>query len=192
MHVDALAEGLEEAGILREMGQDDELDLRIVGRDRGDSRAAAMKAILYAPSLLVANGDVLEVGIPAREAAGRGAGLRVVRMYPARPAAGLGLGVGRGGVGFREGGQGVDVGALELGEGPVPEYQRGHRVEGRELLEHGAVGRIARLGLLSRRELALDEQHFLELLGRGDVELVPDVLPDIGLDRSSSASSSTP
>ena len=68
------AVGVEQQGILREVGHQAELDLRVVGRHeqvagRGDEGGADVAADSGA------DGDVLQVGVGAGEAAGGGADL---------------------------------------------------------------------------------------------------------------------
>ena len=53
---------------------------------------------------------------------------------------------------------------------------------GAEVLEHGRVGRVAGLGPLALRQVELEEEDLLELLGAAEVELVADVDVDLGLE----------
>ena len=51
-----------------------------------------------------------------------------------------------------------------------------------ELLEDGRVGRVARLRPLALRQVELEEQDLLELLGAAEVELVADAGVDLALE----------
>ena len=82
MDVFTLAEGLEQGLVAREMRQDAQLDLTVVGRQhhsphRGDEHLA------NAGTDRRANGDVLQVGIRGRQATGGGDSLRL-RLRSAR------------------------------------------------------------------------------------------------------------
>src|SRR5207247_8971387 len=57
-----------------------------------------------------------------------------------------------------------------------------HRVGGPEFLENRRVGRVASLGPASLRQVQLEEQDLLELLGAAEVELVTDVAVDLRLE----------
>ena len=103
--VPVLEEGLDEGRVVREMGQDPELDLRVVGRkkrrallrDEGPPEALAE---------LPAGRDILEVGVARGKPSRRGDRLVVGGVDPAR-------------LGVDELGQGVGVGGLQLGRLPV-------------------------------------------------------------------------
>ena len=97
-----LPEGLEEDRVLRKVGQDGKLDLRVVGADEPHARRRH-EGGADAPSLLLADGDVLEVGVLARQAPGGRAGLDVVRVQAPR-------------VLVHQERERVDVGRLQLGE----------------------------------------------------------------------------
>ena len=62
----ALAESLQEDGVLGKGGEDRELDLRVVGADETHA-GCGHEGGTDAPSLLLADGDVLEIGILAGE-----------------------------------------------------------------------------------------------------------------------------
>src|SRR5262249_13699649 len=79
--------------------------------------------------------------------------------------------------------QSVAVRRLELGERAVLDDLGGQLVAEGELLEDVGVGRIARLGLLDRRQLELFEKHLGELLGRADVELAAGQRVDLARQR---------
>ena len=80
--------------------------------------------------------------------------------------------------------QGVEVGALELGELAVLDQEPGQRVLGGQLLQDLRVGaRLAAGGLLERGQLQLVEQDLAELRAGADVELAPGQRVDLRLDR---------
>jgi hypothetical protein len=94
-------EGLQEGWVSGQVGQDAEFDLGIVCREeppawRGD------EGLADSPSLYGADGDVLEVGVAARQPSRRRAGLVVGGVDPSRP-------------GMNQERQGVDVGGFQLG-----------------------------------------------------------------------------
>ena len=152
------AEGLSERVDAGDVGEDAQLDLRIVGGEqhvagRGDEGAAD------APAFLGADRDVLQVGVvggePSRVGGGHGEG----RVHaPGRRVDVLD--------------QRVRVGALELGElAPVEHAGRQVVALRRKLLQNvgaGAVG--AGLALAPGLQAHLVEQHLAELLGRADGE----------------------
>src|SRR5581483_1350099 len=116
----ASAVGVEEERVLREVRHEAELDLRVVGgheevAGRGDEGGANLAADGGA------DGDVLQVGVGGREAAGGGADL-VEGGVDAL------IGVG-------ERGQRVEVGAFELGELAVLEDVADDGIVGREVFE---------------------------------------------------------
>jgi len=97
---------------------------------------------------------------------------------------------------------GVGIGRFELGQLTPFENLRRHRVQRRQLFEdRGRRCRRRRSCLSCRRQPEFLEQHIAQLLGRADVEFMPDIAPDRPLelgdarakscDRSASAARST-
>ena len=78
--------------------------------------------------------------------------------------------------------QRLDVGRAQLRVDPPLEELVDHRVAPAQLLEHRRVGRVAGLRPLALRQVQLEEQDLLELLGAAEVELVPDVDVDLLLE----------
>ena len=78
--------------------------------------------------------------------------------------------------------QRLDVGRAQLRVDPPLEQLVDHRVGRPELLEHRRVGRVAGLRPLALRQVQLEEQDLLELLGAAEVELVADVDVDLLLE----------
>ena len=105
------------------------------------------------------DGDVLQIGLRAREAARGGYGHLEAGVYAP--------------VGGDDLEQAVGVGTLELREHAVFEDVADYRVLADELFEDVGIGAPAGLGLFARREHQLLEEHLAELLGRVYVELVP-------------------
>jgi len=167
----AAGEAVEQAGVLRERGEDAQLDLRVVGgedlvialaRDEGAADFAACRG---------ADGDVLQVG--------------VLRVEPARAGGELVKGSVDAAVGGRDGvGQRVDVSGEEFAGFAIFHDLGDDGMLRRERGERGFVGGVlAGLGFLClgiERELA--EENFAELLGRADVEFSQCVLVDRGLE----------
>src|ERR1039458_9572043 len=120
--VDVLAGavGVEQQRVLREVGHQAQLDLRVVGGheqvagcgDEGGANLAAKRG---------ADGDVLQGGVGGGEAAGGGADLVEGGVYAA--------------FGVDQGGQRVEVGGAELGKLAVFEDERGDGVMLGELFE---------------------------------------------------------
>ena len=80
---------------------------------------------------------------------------------------------------IEQGGQRIDVGALELGvQAPVEQHAH-HRVCRPEVLQHRRVGREAGLGAAAAGQVEFVEQHLLQLLGRAQRELVADRFEDL-------------
>ncbi len=75
--------------------------------------------------------------------------------------------------------QRLDVRAAQLRVQPPVEDLVDRRVGRAQLLEHGGIGRVARLGAPPAGQVELVEQDLLELLGAADGELVTDRLVDL-------------
>ena len=156
-----LGERLDQAGVLGQVRHDAHLDLGVVGRQQAlvvvadDERAADLAALGRADR------DVLQVGVLARQPAGRRDGLVERRVHPAAV------------VDHRD--QRVDDG-LEPRHVAVPQQlleQRVLALLGQPLQRIG-VGRVAGLDPLRLRQPQLVEEHLLQLLRRAQVELVAD------------------
>jgi hypothetical protein len=89
VNVGAVAEGLLERGDAGDMGEQAQLDLRIVGRDQFVSRLGD-ESLADLAAFLGADRDVLQIGIVRREPPGRGHRHAVAGMHPA----GLGIDLG--------------------------------------------------------------------------------------------------
>ena len=171
--VDVLAAGerLEQAGVLRERGEDAQLDLRVVGgeervvalaRDEGAADFAALRG---------ADGDVLQVG--------------VLRIEPARAGGELVKGGVDAAVGGRDGGgQRVDVGGEEFAGFAIFETSATMGWIGASAasvassVEYWPV--LVFLAFVIEGEFA--EENFAELLGRADVEVGAGVRVDGGFE----------
>ena len=150
------------------VGQDPELDLRVVG---GDQRHVGTAGDERAPDPSTErrpDRDVLEVRIGRRQPAGRRDGLVEGRVQPA--------------IGRDEVRQRLDIRRAELGVGPPLEQALDHRVGRPELLEDRGVRGVARLRPLALREVELAEQDLLQLLRTAEIELVPDAGVDLPLE----------
>ena len=159
--VDVLAGavGVEQERVLGEVGHEAQLDLRVVGgheqvAGRGDEGGADLAAERGA------DGDVLQVGIGGREAAGGGADLVEGGVHAA--------------FGVDELRERVEVGGLELGELAVFEDEGGDGVVLGEFFEDVLRGGddLALAVLHGLGEEHLVEEDVAELLGRVDVEAV--------------------
>jgi len=160
MHVLAAAEGGQQQLVAAQVGHDPQLDLGVIGRHetpagRGDERPPDLLP------LLGADGNVLEVGIGAGQAAG-GRDSLVER------------GVQTACRGIDQRRQRVHVSGLEFGQLPVVQDAGGQRVQRGQRLQHLDPGgvRLGLLRLLGRGELELVEQNLAELLRRVDIELL--------------------
>ncbi len=167
-----LAEGLLERLDIGDLGQEPQLDLRIVGGNelrarRGDEGAPDLAA------LLGADRDVLQVRLGGGEAAGRGRGERIEGVHPM----GAGIDV------FR---QRVGIGRPELGDlAPLEDLLRQRMPFLGELVEHARAGRpLTGLGLGAARQPELAEQDVAELLGAARIERLAGKLLDLGLERA--------
>ena len=162
--VGAPREGLPQVHVARDVGQDAQLDLAVVGGQQHVVRVARprRRAGCVRPEL-GADGDVLEVRVGRREPAGRRDGLLEGRVQAARS-------TGRGAAAARR-----RRSSLQL------RVERASRAAcatigwaGAELLEDRRVGRVAGLGAPAARQVQLVEEDLLELLGAAQVELVAD------------------
>ena len=155
----AAAERLDERRVAREVGEEAQLDLRVVGRDEEAPRRGDEGLPDRAPRL-GPHGDVLEVRVVRGEAARRRDRLVEARVDPPVP-----RDVPR---------EGVDVGPLQLRELAPLEDEAGERPDApdRQLLEDLRAGRVAlRLRrLLEDGVLQLLEEDPAELRRGADVE----------------------
>ena len=165
--VPAFREGGLQVGVARNVGQDPELDLAVVGAHEDHLGRAGNEGPPDAPAERRPDRDVLEVRVRRREAARRGHGLVERRMEPP--------------VGGQEPGQRLDVGGAQLGVEPPVEELANHRMGRPQLLEDGRVGGVAGLRPLPRGQVQLVEEDLLQLLGAPEVELVAHVGVDLRL-----------
>ena len=149
-------EGIDQALVARVVGEDAQLDLRVVRRQE-PAALGRHEGLADAHPIRAADRDVLDVGLRRRDPSGGGAELMEGRMDAP-------------GARVHERRQRVDVGVLELAEPAVREDLQRQIVLRRELREHVFVRRVAGLGLPDRPELQLLEQDLLQLLRRGDQE----------------------
>ena len=134
--VQSPVECVEKAGILRQMGKDAQLDLRIVGTQQ-DMARRRVECLADLATLLAPHRDVLQVRRIRREAAGGGPGLPVRRVDAS--------------VGRVDGiAQGVQIGRDQLLQLAVlKDHPRDHRVGLRrvfllnQLVKHFAIGTAA-------------------------------------------------
>ena len=151
-----------------DVGDDPELDLRVVGGHQHEVRRAGHERPPDPPPERRPDRDVLEVRVGRREAAGGRHGL-VERRVDAP-------------IGGDQRGQRLDVRRAELRVDPPVEDRPDDRVDVHQLLEDRRVGRVAGLRLATLGQLELAEQDLAELLGRADRELVADGVVDLALE----------
>ena len=121
---------------------------------RGDERLADL------PPHGGPHGDILQVRVAGTEPPRAGDGLVERRMHLAR-------------LRVDQRGDGVGVGGLELGQfAPLDDLGGDLVALGGQVFQHIRAGGVARLGLLADGQFELVEQHFLELLGAADGELL--------------------
>src|SRR5919204_1964589 len=170
MDVVVRAERLEESGVVGDVREDAQLDLRVVRRDEDGPRLTGHERAADAPAERRADRDVLEVRRVRRQPARCGDRLVEVRVH----APGLGVDERRERVGVR---------ALELLHLAVIEDLLHDRMRLAELLEDLRVRRVATAHrTTAARELQLREQQVLQLLRRVDLELVSDGVVRLALD----------
>ena len=167
--VDVLAaqEDVAQHLLVGDVGEDPQLDLRVVDADQavaglGDEAAADLAAGLGADR------DVLEVRVDRGEPAGGGVDLQERRVQAAVVADPVG--------------ERVEVGLDELGELPEALDLGDDRVLVADRLQDAGVGGEAGLAAALARQAELLEQDLAELLGRADHELLAGVLPDLALE----------
>ena len=168
MEVGTARERVAEVLVARDVGEDPQLDLAVVGGDQGEVRGAGHERPPDPPAERRPDRDVLEVRVGRREAPGRRDGLVERRVEAA--------------VGGHQDRQRVDVRRAQLRVDPPLEQLVDHRMGRAQVLEHRRVGRVAGLGALALRQVQLEEEDLLELLGAAEVELVADVGVDLGLE----------
>ena len=103
-------EGPDQRRVAREVGQDAQLDLRVVGRQEPPAGSPGHERLADLPAVLGADRNVLEVGVAGAEPARRRHALVERGVDPAV-------------VGVDQAGQGVEIRALELGELAVLQEQ---------------------------------------------------------------------
>ena len=161
MHVITGAVGLHQHRLAREVGQDAQLDLGVVGADQRPA-LLGQEGLADPAAERGSDRNVLQVWIAARQAPGGGDGLVEVGVHPA-------------GFGFHQLGQRLHIGASQLGQGAVLQHQGHHGMVVLQLLQHGGIGAPAGLG--APRLLAVEaqgvEQQLAQLLGGGQVEVDP-------------------
>jgi hypothetical protein len=160
-------EGILEVLVAADVREDAQLDLRVVRGEQRDVRRPGDERPPDAPAERRPDRDVLEVRVARRQPPGGRDGLVERRVQP--PVRG------------DQRRQRLDVGRAELRVDPPLEQLVDHRVGGAELLEDRRVRRVAGLRPLALRQVELEEQDLLELLGAAEVELVSDVDVDLPL-----------
>ena len=150
------------------VGDDPELDLRVVRRHQDEIGAAGHERPPDSSTEWRPDRDVLEVRVGRGQASGRGHGL-------------VERGVDTAVVGD-ERRQRLDVGGSKLRVGAPVENRLDGRVDVHELLEDRRVGRVAGLGLAALGQLQLAEQHVAQLLRGADGEFVADGVEDRSLE----------
>ena len=167
MEVCALAECRDQVLVTGEVGEQAQLDLGVVaGQEHG--ALGHGEGLAHAMAQLRACGDVLQVGVGAREAP-RG-GHRLVEGGVDAPVAG------------HERRQRVEVGGLDLGALAVLEHLGHDRVVGGEVAEDLGIGGVeAALGALEPvgGEPQHVEEHVAQLLGGVDVEVLAGLRVDL-------------
>ena len=143
--------------VFRIVGQDAQLDLRVVGRQQLPTGRPGDEGRANFAAFLGANRNVLQVRVAGAEPAGGGHDLIERRVHAARFR-----------VNHRR--QRVDVRVLELRVLAILDDLRRQRVRLGQLLQHVGIGARPGLGFLDDRQAELLEQHLRELLGRADVE----------------------
>ncbi len=159
MDVEARVEGVQHVLVLGQRGDDAELNLRVVRRQQQVVVVAGHEGAAYLAAPFGADGDVLQVGVGGGEAARGSDSLVVDSMQSARG-------------GVDELGEAIEIGAHQLADGAVLQYQRDDGVLIRELGEDVFGGGVL-LGGGARRlvgHLQLLVEYVAQLLRRADVE----------------------
>ena len=140
------------------MGEQAELDLRVIGREQDVARLGD-EGGADAASKFGADGNILEIRIGGRKTAGGGSSLAEGSVQAS-------------GGGIDERGQRVDVGGLQLGELAVVEDHAGDGMLFGEIFQHvDSSGNCASLPVFEGfGEIQLIEENVAELARRGDVE----------------------
>ena len=157
-------EGLDQPGVLGQVGDDPQLDLVVV-RHQETAALRRQEAGPEPPALLAADRDVVQVRLVGAEPAG--AGHRLVERGVDAPVRG------------HLGQQRLPVGRPQLLDFPVAQQGLDDRVLTAQLLERLGVGRVPGLGPLLRGEAELVEQDLPQLRGGVDDELGPGQVLDL-------------
>ena len=152
MQVLALREGPDEPLVVREVSHDPHLDLAVVGGEKRRVAIAHDEALADAPPRLGADGDVLQVGLGARQATRSRDGLLEGRVDPP--------------VAFGQRDESVDGLPQPAPVAPAQDaLENGVLGLGEEGLQRLRIRGVARLDLLRLGQSPLPEQDLLQLLG---------------------------
>ena len=164
MDVLLLPVGLYELPVAGTVGQDSQLDLRVV-RVHKHIALLGHEHLPDQPAQLHPHRDVLQVGFCAADPSRGGDGLIELSVYPA--------------VLPYEDGKPVCVGGFQLSQLAVLQDLRHKGIIRRQLLQHVRRRGVAGLGLLSALQPHLLKEDHAQLLGRVDVEHLPGLLVDL-------------
>ena len=145
--------------VARDVREDAQLDLRVVGVHQRLARARH-KIAAQTAAQLGADGDVLQVRLGGGDAPGARLGLDEGRVYP--PVRGLGVQ------------QAVHVGGQQLRIGAVFQNLVNDRAVGAQAFQRLGVGGVAAGVFLARRQTQFVKQRFTQLLGAVYVERITD------------------
>ena len=157
VHIQPVVEGFEQRRITADVGHDAQLNLAVVGA-RNHAARGGHKSLAHAPAFCCADGNVLQIGVVAAQAARDRNGLRVVRVHTAC-ARQCKLG------------QLVGVSALEFCQAAVLQNLGRQREIFRQLFQHFFIGagRACRR-FFDDRQTELGKENVANLLGRTQVE----------------------
>ena len=160
-------EGIQQRRILGQMRQHPQFNLRIVRRQQ-PAAGIGHKSPPHLPPLFRPHRNVLQIGVAAADAPGGRTGLMVGGMNAPRNPVHH----------FR---QRVHIGGLQLRHLPIFQDAVHHRMQPLEHFQRVGVGGEARFGAPRFGQPQLSEQQITQLLGRIDVDRMPDVPVQIGL-----------
>jgi len=166
VYIPVRGEGLHQGLVLREVRQQPQLDLRVVGAEDAVALPGRDKRRPDFPPQFGPDRDVLQVRPAGAEPAGRGYRLVERGMHPVCPR-------------IDKCSQFIDVGILELREGAVVEDEVGDGVVLGEFFEDCGVGAAAGFADSDGGELEFVEENCGQLLGGIDVEYCPGVVVDL-------------
>ena len=157
VYVVAISKRVQQPGVLRQMREDTQFNLRVVGRHHDAIRRRDKGGADFSPQLS-AHGDILQIWLVRGQASGHGDRLRIVGMHAPRAR-------------LDHARQRVGVGRFEFGQATVFKHGFGQRIVLGEFLQHFFVGaRRAFTGFFHHGHAEFFKEDFADLFRTVEVK----------------------